>query len=195
MSNGVLLAVISCPRDNSLVARHWDFFLRAKADEIVGAVTNDSKCEWPEPIRTLNTGVVGTKPLGKVGVIWSLCQQELDIISTFLNTTSYRSLAVLEADNLVLKPFPKHPEGCLLLCPILPNLQPQLFSTPIYCSTPRWYDRDSAAHVLHHGEQLLASGTDEHKCSDRFVAAAAFRARVRIMNYGFSSYPMLGPGN
>lgn len=187
-----LLAIISCPKDNALVTRHWPWFKKSGCD-IVGCGSKDGETKWPEDIPVLNTGEMGlrTLPIGGTA-IWGLLQQELDILEAFIGT-DYKSVAIVEADNLIVRPFPAHP-GKLLLAPIVPNLSPH-FTTPVYFSTPRYYDRETAGHVLHHAKDLLRDDFNEHWCSDRFVALAAFRARVRYMNFGWTQLPVKGPGD
>lgn len=187
-----LLAIISCQKDNELVERHWPWFKKAGCD-IVGCGSRDGQTKWPEDISVLNTGQMGLVALSIGGTaIAGLLQQELDILEAFQNS-EYDSVAIVESDNLIIKPLPQHP-GKLLLAPIVPNRSPQWFSTPVYFSTPRWYDRETAGHIRHHGEQLLREGRNEHWCSDRFVALAVWRASVRYMNFGWTQMPVNGPG-
>lgn len=186
MSN-TLLAIISCPKDNELVARHWKYFLLSGWD-IAGCGTVDGKCEWPEPVMRLDTGEVGLKNVGFGTAIHGLLRQELNIISAFLKT-NYEFLAVAESDNVFVRKPPELPHG-LYLAPTVPNYSPHLFSTPIYYTTPRIMDKEIARHVFHHGNYMMSQGDTQHWMSDRFFPHICHKHRIPFQHFpGFTAMP------
>lgn len=177
----VLLAIISHPKDNELLARHWQYFKRT-GFSILGCGTNDGQCSWPEMVPVLDTGVIGKRMTSAGSSIFGLCQQEVDIWKHFLHHTDFDSVCVVEADNLFVRKPPEHPGGGLYLITELPNYsRPGLFNTPVYFSTPRWADRKCAERLLEHGQQMLKDGDDEHTMSDRFPAWICHQHRIPFL--------------
>jgi len=178
----VLLAIISHPKDNSLVERHWPYF-KMTGWPILGCGTVDEKCEWPEDVTRLDTGKLGTKMTPAGSSIFGLVQQELDIWKYFLEQTNYDSVCVVEADNLFTKKPPEHPGGGIYLITLLPNYEPrQLFKTVVYFSTPRWADRKAADALYRNGSEMFKRGDVEHFISDRFPAWVCHRHRIPWLN-------------
>lgn len=178
-----LLAIISHPKDNELVHRHWPYFKMTGWD-ILGCGTADRKCEWPEPaIRRLDTGVKGVRMTPAGSSIFGLVQQELDIWEWFLNHKEYSSVCVVEADNLFTRKPPRHPGGGLYLVTVIPNYsRPGIFKTPVYFSTPRWADRPCAEKLFKHGKEMLFRGDHEHWISDRFPARICHEHKIPFLN-------------
>lgn len=174
-----LLAIISHPKDNALVARHWPFFKMTKWD-IVGFGTDDGKCEWPEHIPRVDNGKMGTRQTPCGSSIWGLVEQELEIWKYFLDS-DYDSVCVVEADNLFTRQPPNHPGGTYLVT-LLPNMSPPgLFKTSTYFSTPRWADRGIARRLYDHGLEMYQLGDHEHWISDRFPALVCYRHQIPFM--------------
>lgn len=177
-----LLAIISHPKDNELVARHWPYFKLPNWD-IIGVGTNDCKCVWPEPVMEMNNGIIGTRMTPAGSSIWHLVEQELDLMRWFLGS-DYDSLCVVESDNLFVRVPPDHPGNGMYLAPILPNYcKPGLFKTPIYMSTPRVMDRKCAENFHAHARSMFQQGDVEWWVSDRFPAHVCHQARIPWMNY------------
>lgn len=175
-----LLAIISTPRDNKLVERHWPYFKMTGWD-ILGAGSEDGQCAWPEPVMRLDTGVMGTRMTPAGSSIFGLVKQELDIWSYFLRS-HYNDLCIVEADNLFVRQPPEHPGNGLYLVTLLPNYSKTgLFNTPIYFSTPRWSDHQCTEQLYRHGKEMLNRGDHEHWISDRFPAHICHRHHIPWM--------------
>lgn len=174
-----LLAIISHPKDNELLKRHWPYFKKT-GFTILGAGTEDGLCEWPEPVARLDTGKQGTKMTPAGSSIYGLVQQELDIWKWFLDHEEFTSVCVVEADNLFVRRPPQHPGAGFYVVTLLPNYsKPHLFKTPVYFSTPRWADRACATRLLNCGRQMLKEGDAEHWMSDRFPAWICQRNKIQ----------------
>lgn len=187
MTSNTLLAIISCPKDNELVARHWSSYLLTGWD-IAGCGSEDGKTEWPQPVMRLDTGKSGLKHVGFGTAIYGLLQQELDIISAFMKT-SYEFLAVAESDNVFVRKPPELPHG-FYLAPLVPSYSPNLFSTPVYCTTPRIMDKLIASHILHHGRKMLAEGDTQHWMSDRWFPHIVHKHKIPFQHFpGFTAMP------
>ena len=173
----VLLAIISHPRDNLLISRHWKYF-KQTGWPILGAGTNDRTCEWPEPVIRLDTGKIGKKETPAGSSIYGLVEQELDIWKYFLDHPQFDSVCVVEADNLFVRKPPEHPGGIYLVT-LLPNCErPGLFKTPVYFSTPRWADRVIVEALYSKGVEMFRRGDVEHFISDRFPALICYRHQI-----------------
>lgn len=173
-----MLAIISHPRDNSLVLRHWPYFKMLGWD-IIGCGTEDRKCEWPEPVMRLDVGKEGARMTPAGSAIFGLIQQEMEIWGWFLSHREYDSVCIVEADNLFVRKPPEHPGQGLYLVTALPNYaMPGLFSTPMYFSTPRWSDRRATEQLFAHGSEMIKRRDTEHDISDRFPALIAQRHRI-----------------
>jgi hypothetical protein len=183
-----LLAILSDPSANALVKRHWPFFKMTGWD-ILGAGTIGGQCEWPEPVLRLDTGQIGKRVTNGISAIWGLVPQELDILEAFL-TTRYDACCIVEADNLFVRKPPEHPGYMLYLVNVITNLHPGIFKTPVYFSTPRYCDRETAAHLVHWGRQMISRGDHEMWISDRFMAHVAFTGKLRFQHYpSFTGFP------
>lgn len=193
MNSKTLMAIISAPQDNALVARHWKYFKLAGCD-ILGAGTEDGKCEWPEPVLRLDTGKIGKRITNGISAIWGLCEQELDVLEAFL-TTGYQACCVVEADNLMVRKLPDHTGHMLYLANLMTNLHPGIFKTPIYFSTPRYCDRETAQHIVHWGRKMITQHDHECWISDRFFAHIAFTGRLRFKHLpSYTSFPFQWSG-
>lgn len=174
----VLLAIISSPHDNELVARHWPYF-KATGWDILGCGSADGRCVWPEPVKRLDTGKMGKRMTPAGSAIFGLVEQELAIWEWFLNHSEYSSVCVVEADNLFVRRPPDHPKNGIYLITALPNYsKPGLFKTVVYFSTPRWADRKCAERLLHHGREMVALDDHEHWMSDRFPAYICHKHKI-----------------
>lgn len=179
--NKTLLAIISSPQDNDLVARHWPFFIQT-GWHILAAGTEDKKCEWPEgDIVRLDTGKMGKKNTPAGSVIYGLVQQELDIWAWFLERHEYTDVCVVEADNIFVRKPPQHPCNGLYLVTALPNYS-KVFSTPIYFSTPRWADRQIVQQLYAYGRKMFKNKDTEFDVSDRFPALICHRHKIPWLN-------------
>lgn len=173
-----LLAIISHPKDNELVARHWKFF-RMTGWDILGCGTEDMACIWPEQIARMDTGRMGTRMTPAGSSIFGLVEQELDIWRWFLQHQEYDSVCVVEADNLFTRVPPEHPGGGLYLVTTIPNYaSPGIFKTPVYFSTPRWGDRRCIEQMHAHGRGMFERGDVQHWISDRFPAWVCQQGKV-----------------
>lgn len=173
-----LLAIISHPKDNQLVQRHWSSFKMLGWD-ILGAGTIGGECVWPEKVHRIDTGIIGKKRVACGTAIWGLLQIELDIWKWFLDHEEYDSVCVIEADNYFCRRPPDHPGGGLYLITLLPNFdRAGLFKTSWYASTPRWADRKCAEKLHDHGKRMYEQGHVEHFISDRFPALICERAHI-----------------
>lgn len=169
----VLLAIISHPKDNALVRRHWPYF-KMTGFSLLGCGTEDGKCEWPETIQRLDNGKMGSRMTPAGSAIFGLVQQELEIWKYFLDHPEYDSVCVVEADNLFVRKPPDHSAGAYMVT-LLPNYSsPGLFQTDLYFSTPRWADRDVAASLYVFGSRMFTMGFVEHFMSDRFPALICY---------------------
>lgn len=176
----VLLAIISHPKDNELVRRHWPYF-KMTGFSMLGCGTEDGKCEWPESIPRLDSGKMGTRMTPAGPSIFGLVEQELDIWKYFLNHPEFDSVCVVEADNLFVRKPPVHTAGHYMVT-VLPNCAaPGLFQTDWYASTPRWADRDVAASLYTFGYEMFKRGETEHDISDRFPALICERHGIPIV--------------
>lgn len=183
-----LMAIISAPQDNDMVARHWPYFLLAGFD-IVGCGTVDGLCQWPDPIMRFDTGQLGKRITNGISAIWGLVPQEIDILEMFL-TTNYQACMIVESDNVFVRKPPEHPLYMLYLCNIIANLHPGIFHTSTYFSTPRYCDRTTAEHLVHFGRKMIAKGDHEHWISDRFMAHVAHTAQLRFQMYpAWTAFP------
>lgn len=188
MNSKTLLAIISAPQDNALVARHWAY-MKLSGWDMLGAGTEDGLCEWPEPIMRLDTGKLGKRITGGISAIWGLVEQEMDVLQAFLST-SYDACCIIEADNIFVRKPPEHPRTMLYLVNVIANLHPGIFKTTVYFSTPRYCDRTTAEHLVHWGRKMIASGDHEHWISDRFMAHIAYTAQLRFKHWpSFTAFP------
>lgn len=193
MTSNTLLAIISCPKDNELVARHWPYF-KLTGFDIAGIGTVCGGCRWPEDVMQLNSGQLGKKVTNGISAIWGLVPLELDILEAFLQT-NYKFCMIVEADNLFVRKPPEHPGHMLYLCNIIANLHAGIFRTSCYFSTPRYCDRETAAHLVHWGRQMIARGDHEAWISDRFMAHVAYTAKLRFQHYpSWTSFPFSWSG-
>lgn len=173
-----LLAIISHPKDNELLARHWPYF-KMTGWPILGCGTEDGACVWPDYVPRLNTGKMGTVMTPAGSSIYGLVEQELDIWSYFLKNNQYDSVCVVEADNLFVRKPPEHPGSGLYLVTALPNYMPAgIFKMPVYFSTPRWGDRRVIEQLHAHGRGMFERGDVEHWISDRFPAWVCQLGRI-----------------
>lgn len=178
MSKKTLLAIISHPKDNELVRRHWPYF-KATGWDILGCGTLDKACTWPEVVARLDTGKMGKKMTPAGSAIYGLVDQELDIWDWFLKHPEYSDVCVVEADNLFVRQPPEHPGSGLYCITALPNYsKSHLFKTPVYFSTPRWPDRKCAEQLLANGRFMVEARDVEHWMSDRFPAWLCQRYRI-----------------
>ena len=184
-----VLAIISSPKDNSLIARHWPFFILT-GWEILGCGTEDGRCEWPEPVMRLDTGRYGTHQTPAGSAIFGLLQQELDIWKWFLDESEYDSVCVVEADNLFVRTPPEHPGSELYVVTALPNYERAgLFNTPVYFSTPRWAGRHAARRLYEHGQEMLSRGDTQNWMSDRWPAHICHQHKIPwIAQPGWSQF-------
>lgn len=194
MKSKTLMAILSSPQDNEMVARHWPYFKMTGWD-IVGCGTVDGGCQWPEPIMRFDTGQLGKRITNGISAIWGLVPQEIEILKMFL-TTNYQTLVINEADNVWVKRNPpSHPGGMLYLINLMTNLHRGIFNTPVYASTPRICDRETAEHLVHWGSKMIAQGDVEYWISDRFMMKVAFTGQLRFQHYpSWTSFPMAWSG-
>lgn len=173
----VLLAIISCPKDNELIERHWPYF-KMLHWPILGCGSNDGRCEWPEPMLRLDTGKPGKINTPAGSSIYGLVEQELDILRFFLEETTYDSVCIVEGDNLFVRQPPKHQGGYMIT--LLPNHErPGLYRTSFYFSTPRWPDRETAQRLYACGMKMFHQGETEFCMSDRFPAWVCQKHRIQ----------------
>ena len=175
-----LLAIISSPQDNELVARHWPF-MRLTGWDILGCGTQGRGCVWPDEIQRIDTGVIGKKQNAAGSVIHGLIGVELDIWAWFLERHEYTDVAVVEADNLFVRKPPDHPCNGLYLVTCLPNYSKE-FQTPVYFSSPRWADRQTAQQLHAYGRKMFKNKDTEHDVSDRFPALICHRHKIPWIN-------------
>lgn len=188
-----LLAIISAPQDNELLRRHWPY-LKLAGWDILGCGTIDGLCQWPEPVPRLDTGLLGKKVTRGISAIWGLVPQEMDILEYFL-TTQYEACMIVEADNIFVRKPPEHPGGFLYLINLMTNLHPGIFATPVYASTPRYCDRETARHLVHWGREMIARNDVEMWISDRFMMKVAFTGKIRFQHFpSWTSFPLSWSG-
>lgn len=193
MNSKTLMAIISSPADNELVRRHWPFFKLTGLD-ILGCGTVDGLCEWPEPVMRLDNGQLGKRITNGISAIWGLVEQEIQILEAFL-TTDYQFLSIVESDNVWVRKPPDHPGGLLYLVNLMTNLHPGVFATPVYASTPRICDRETAGHLIHWGRKMIANNDVEYWISDRFMMKVAFTGRIRFQHFpSWTSFPLQWSG-
>lgn len=188
MNSKTLMAIISAPQDNEMVRRHWPYFKMTGFD-ILGAGTEDGLCQWPEPIMRLDSGKLGKKITNGISAIWGLVPQEMDILEAFL-TTQYEYCCIVEADNVWVRKPPEHGGGMIYLVNVITNLHPGIFKTPVYFSTPRICDRETAGHLIHWGRKMIKNNDHEYWISDRFMAHVAFTGKIRFKHFpSFTGFP------
>lgn len=183
-----LLAIISTPAENALVARHWRYFLLAGCDKILGCGTQEGGTEWPGDVIRLDTGIVGRKRTQIGPAIHGLVIQEIDIWDYFYHHTNYDDVCIVEADGVFARKLPPHP-GNAYLASIMPDFCPKgMFRTTVYFQTPRWADRPTVSKLLAYGREMLSYGETEHWMSDRFPAWICYKHRIK-----FQSMPAFSP--
>lgn len=97
----LVLAIQSFPGANKTVLRHFPYYEKSGADQIIGIGTSDGKCEWPEGVMVENIGA----DLYCVGS--HLPKRFLRTLEYMLTMTRHETLAVCEYDTLFFREIPK----------------------------------------------------------------------------------------
>lgn len=179
----LLMAVHSYPGANPIVARHWQYYHNAGADQIIGIGTEGSGCEWPENIPTASIGVNRYMD----GKSDHLCRRFIQTIEEcFMNGMEWDHLCIIEYDAIFLKPMPRDlPAG------IVAHLAG---GTPAGCTCTRFYhcpwimDRETARRVISCGKQMIAERDIELGSPDCFLGKMIDRFSLPITDCPFPVY-------
>jgi hypothetical protein len=192
----VLLAILSHPKDNSMVRRHW-FSYKSMGWKILGCGTQSGGCEWPEKVRRLDSGIEGTRQTQAGSALFGLVLQEADIYREFLNNTKHDSLMIIESDGVFTRKLPEHPGGYLFTQ--MPDFaQRGMFKSSVYAQTGRWSDRPTTEKLLRFTEQAIAENDVEAWMSDRLPAWLCYKHHIKFQPFpGWSpfAFPNWGEGD
>lgn len=188
-----LLAILSHPRDNELLAQNWPY-LKLPGWDVLGVGSADGKCAWPgQVVARLDIGVDGRRDTPAGSSIFGLIDQEIAIWSWFIEHPEYDSVCVMESDSIFTRrPPDRHPWPDVYLCNLMPNFSKEgLFSTSVYAQLPRWSDRKTTEKLLASTLKLISQGRTEHWISDRLPMLACWTAGIRFQNFpAFSPFAM-----
>jgi len=177
-----LLAIISHPRDNALVARHWPYF-KMPGWDILGCGSQDGQCEWPEKVARLDTGKEGVRSTPAGSSIWGLVLQEADIYRWFLAHSEYGSVCIVESDGVFTRRLPDHPGGPYLFS-MMPNFSRNgLFKSSVYAQTPRWSDRPTTKKLLRYTVEAIRTGDVENWMSDRLPSYLCYKHGIKFQGF------------
>lgn len=162
-----------------MVRRHW-FSYKAMGWPIMGCGTQDGGCEWPEKVRRLDSGIVGTRQTPAGSALYGLVLQEADIYREFLNNTKHDSLCIIESDGVFTRRLPEHPGNAYLFSQ-MPDFAPRgMFKSTVYAQTPRWSDRATTEKLLRFTEQAIGENGVEHWMSDRLPAYLCYKHQIKF---------------
>lgn len=174
----LVLAIQSYPKANDTVARHWEFYERSGAAEIIGIGTSDGGCLWPKPIRTeligANLYIVGDH----------LCSRLL---------RTFEHLLILPHDYLGVAEY-----DCIFLKPVPPDLPPGLTAhlaggTPAGCRCKSFFhgpwlaDRDTVVRIIRTGYEIL-DARENDSSPDCFLGQIVERAKIPVNTDILKSY-------
>jgi hypothetical protein len=141
----LLLAIQSYTGANSIVARHWPYYLNSGAKEIHGIGTTDGGCVWPSNIPSV---LIGENKYmdGK-----HLPNRLLDTISYCLGTP-FSHFAIIEYDTIF---FNKVPEW-VGIAAHLAGGQTWGSKASTFIHNPWFIDRPTAKAILNKGRELVS---------------------------------------
>lgn len=145
------LAVQTFPGGNETLARHWEHFKRAGADQIIVITTTDGGCVVPENAMS--------EPIGaNIYITGShLPRRLLRTFQHLVDMTKADWFCVAEYDVLFFKPIPRDlPLG--LTTHLAGHEMPGHYCKHFY-HNPWVCDRDTAMHIVMAGYDLIAKGT------------------------------------
>ena len=140
----LLLAVQSYPGANSIVSRHWPYYLKSGATAIHGIGTTDGGCVWPDGVPNVNIGENRYMD-GK-----HLPIRLLDTVEYCLGTPSSH-FAIIEYDSVF---FTKIPEWTGIAAHLAGG-QTWGSKASTFIHNPWFLDRPTAETVLSKGRELV----------------------------------------
>lgn len=167
-----ILAVMSHPEANELVARHWQYYERAGADVILGVETEGGGCEWPK--QCTFRAVIGERGYVNAG---RLPKRLVGILDACLTLGPFDQIAVIEADTIFLRQIPKLLPGmtAMLRGPGTPQ-----YKGKSYYHCPWMFTREAAARTFLAGHNLILAGEIERGYTDRFVGWAVEKYGIPV---------------
>ncbi len=143
----MILAVHSYPGANETVARHWPYFLKAGADEIVGIGTIDGGCVWPDGCKSVNISE------NRYMEGPNLCHRLLDTLE-YLLATHHSHFVIAEYDTVFFSTVPKFTGVAAHLA----GGQTWGSLASFFIHNPWMIDRESAKKIFKCGKTLLNLG-------------------------------------
>lgn len=178
----VLLAVMSYPGANHAVDRHYQHWLRAGADAVVGIGTvpgrcrqmdgrEDPPCRWPEGMESVEIG--GNSYIDGP----HLPKRVLDTLKWFLSDRTEDYLCLIEWDTIFLNPLPALDSG---MSAHLAGGKPWNLACNYFLHNPYCFDRETAQKVVDAGFILLAEGECVGGSPDTFLGWLTERFKISL---------------
>lgn len=179
----LLLAVHSYPGANAAVARHFPYYEKAGADQILGIGTEGGGCVWPAVIPTAD---IGTNRYMD-GKSDHLCRRFIATIEEcFANGMEWDHLCIIEYDALFFHALPRDmPAGITAH---------RAGGTPPGCTCTSFFhcpwvmDRDTARRIISAGKQMIAERDIELGSPDCFLGKMIDRFNLPITDCPFPVY-------
>lgn len=142
----LIIGVQSCPSGNGALTRHWPFFEKAGADELVGIGTTDGGTTFPEGIRSEMIGA-------NIYISGKHLPRRLIRSFEMLLKTKHDWLCVAEYDVLFMREIPKDlPLG---LTAHLAGGKPHNCHCNLFMHPPWIADRETAKRIVEVGNEIL----------------------------------------
>lgn len=153
----MLMAIHSYEKANPLIERHWQYYLKAGADKIIGITREDTNCWFPRNVPTF--------PIGKDSYVSgdNLCSRFIDTLDLMLTFSGYSRLVIIEPDVLFYRPL-RFTDGIASHC-----MEHQSgFKALRYWHAPWCADRTAARAIVAKGREMLRYGENESGYNDQF---------------------------
>lgn len=164
-----LLVILSYEKANSMVERHWPFYMKSGYD-IMGVGRENSRCVFPKEhlVWQVNIGkdeYVQGPNLPDYHVRALSCALSLTYGGDAENPQPYTHFALTEPDAIFLKPLPLHPSG---LMATYGGGNSKGFYGNAFFHGPWVVDRTTAQKFVDGGRAMLNCGLFELGFPDRF---------------------------
>lgn len=177
--NRLALAIHTFPQANATLARHWEHFKRAGADQIIVITTTDGGCVVPENAMC--------EPIGANIYITGahLPRRLLRTFQHLVDMTKADWFCVAEYDVLFTLPVPRDlPLG---LTAHFAGTKPAGCHCNMFLHGPWICDRDTAINIVMNGYELIAENTVDPS-PDCFLGQIVERAQIPVHTDILKSY-------
>lgn len=162
-----LVCIHSYAGANEIVKLLFPYY-KVSGCDLLGIGRTNVKCEWSEPIMTVDIGEDPQKYWVKDKTD-NLCRRLVDTVIICLldgRFKDYTDFCIIEYDGIFLKPIPEHQGG---LCARLAGGPMAGFTASKFFHTPWWFDRKTGSKIVTAGMRLLSQGRFENGSPDVFL--------------------------